>query len=372
VGKFSYDSKPNRTARYMATARRAMREMGITDFDRHVMLTTDRFGLTLSTIVLRNEPFTADQIAAFEKQTSKIPKAIVRHVPGHEAGEDAVESVIHLEHEALERWFDSYAYDVTAATDDRPFFWHFVRFADVWSGRQKRGAIPIDYEHAVGEQTLTLIIVFAGAMAGMFLLVPFLSIRDQWSAFGRKATSVLYFACLGFGFMLFEVSLIQQLALFLGYPTYSLSVTLATILVASGAGSFLAEKFVDRARSAVLVLLGAMTVLTVVYLLAGPTMIDTLIVLPLGARIAISVVAIMPLGLCLGGFMPMGLAAIAKLGPSAEQYIAWSWAINGFFSVIGSVGTTILSMMFGFRIVLILGLATYALAAIALRRLSAD
>jgi hypothetical protein len=217
-----------------------------------------------------------------------------------------------------------------------------------------------------------LILVFATTMAGLFLLLPFIAVGTQWREFGRKGTSLLYFSCLGFGFMLFEVSLIQQLALFLGYPTYSLSVTLATILVASGAGSALAERFVDRSRSAATVLLAGISLLTIVYLLLGPFMIEKLIVLPLSARIVIAIAAITPLGLCLGGFMPMGLAALTKLTASPEQYIAWSWAINGFFSVIGSVGTTILSMMFGFRIVLVLGLVTYAIATLALRNLAAD
>jgi hypothetical protein len=51
--------------------------------------------------------------------------------------------------------------------------------------------------------------------------------------------------------------------------------------------------------------------------------------------------------------------------------VAWAWAVNGFCSVIGSVLTTILSMTFGFRAVLVLGLLAYVVALTALRRLSA-
>jgi predicted membrane-bound spermidine synthase len=380
-GEVDYDSKPNRTARYIVTARAALAEMGIDEFDRHIMHATDRSSLTLSTILLRAEPFTEDQIARFEGQLSVIPQAVSRHVPGHESRDSSalgetslhpVELAIHLDDDALATWLDEYAYDVSVVVDDRPFFWHFVRFSDVWAGNERRGANAIDFEHAVGERTLTMIIALAAVMAGVLLLVPFFVVREQWSAFHRKTTSLVYFSCLGFGFMLFEISLIQQLSLFLGYPTYSLSVTLATILVASGIGSFLAEKFVDRARTASVALLGALAALTIIYLVFGPAMIDRLIVLPLAVRIVIAIAAIAPLGLCLGGFMPMGLAALTRLAPSPEQYIAWSWAINGFFSVIGSVGTTILSMIFGFRVVLVLGLATYTIAVLALRRLSAD
>ena len=53
----------------------------------------------------------------------------------------------------------------------------------------------------------------------------------------------------------------------------------------------------------------------------------------------------------------------------ADEYVAWSWAVNGFFSVIGSVLTTILAMTFGFRLVQLFALVVYGVAVLALRRL---
>ena len=52
-----------------------------------------------------------------------------------------------------------------------------------------------------------------------------------------------------------------------------------------------------------------------------------------------------------------------------EEYVAWAWAVNGFFSVIGSVLTTILSMAVGFRAVQFAALAIYAIAVVAFTRL---
>jgi hypothetical protein len=65
---------------------------------------------------------------------------------------------------------------------------------------------------------------------------------------------------------------------------------------------------------------------------------------------------------------------VSRLTDHGDAYAAWGWAINGFFSVIGSVLTTILSMSFGFRAVQLAALAIYAVAVLAflpLRR-SAD
>jgi fucose permease len=42
--------------------------------------------------------------------------------------------------------------------------------------------------------------------------------------------------------------------------------------------------------------------------------------------------------------------------------VAWCWAVNGFFSVIGSTATTMLSMTFGFDRTMLIGLVLYAVA----------
>jgi hypothetical protein len=78
-----------------------------------------------------------------------------------------------------------------------------------------------------------------------------------------------------------------------------------------------------------------------------------------------TVALLAPLGLCLGMFMPLGLTVVGGLGEHPDEYIAWGWAVNGFFSVIGSVGTTILAMAFGFRAVQVAALCTYGVAVLA-------
>jgi predicted MFS family arabinose efflux permease len=85
--------------------------------------------------------------------------------------------------------------------------------------------------------------------------------------------------------------------------------------------------------------------------------------LPLGARIIIAFAVMAPLGLCLGMFMPLGLGTVAALAQQHErEYVAWSWAVNGFATVIGSVLSTILAMTFGFQVVLGLALCIYLVA----------
>ena len=83
----------------------------------------------------------------------------------------------------------------------------------------------------------------------------------------------------------------------------------------------------------------------------------------------VAVVLLAPVGLCLGAFMPIGLATVAGLSRHGQEYIAWSWAINGYFSVVSSVLATMLSMSFGFRVVLLLAWVVYAIGVLALARI---
>ena len=61
-------------------------------------------------------------------------------------------------------------------------------------------------------------------------------------------------------------------------------------------------------------------------------------------------------------FMPLGVRAVSSLSDAPREYVAWGWAVNGFASVMGAVLATLLSMIFGFHDVLVLGLVAYLIA----------
>jgi hypothetical protein len=169
--------------------------------------------------------------------------------------------------------------------------------------------------------------------------------------------------------MFLEVSLIQRLTLFLGYPTYSLTVTLFALLVSTGLGSLLSEG-AGRHRNRSLVLLGGgIALLVAFYALALPALVDACIGWPMLARAGVTIGLLAPLGLILGVFMPLGLRTLADLGEHPEEYVAWGWAVNGFFSVVSSVLSTIVAMTFGFDVIMGIALGTYALGIVAMLRI---
>ena len=238
-------------------------------------------------------------------------------------------------------------------------------------------------EDSIGERVLLLLLGIAIAYAAVFLLLPFAiqrrrdrrahaALDGDATALAHqpaRGTAAVYFASLGLGFMLIEVTMIQRLTLLLGYPTYSLTVTLASILVFTGVGALLSPKLAARTGRPMVILWIALAVLTVFYQYGLDGFTDALLPSGLAVRVLASVLVLAPLGLCLGMFMPLGLGELSRFSTDTERYVAWAWAVNGFFSVIGSVLTTILSMTFGFRVVMFLALVAYAAAAIAHQRL---
>jgi len=246
------------------------------------------------------------------------------------------------------------------------------------SWRQQFGTVLRDFFHPitsqdredqVGERVLILLLALAVVISSVFLLLPFVALRSTWRRLPRKWTSALFFGAIGFGFMFFEVTLMQLLNLFLGYPTYALTVTLMSLLVFTGAGALLSGRMGGHRRTVSLLLL-AIAGLTAFYLYGLTPLTDGLLGLPMVARVPIAFGLLAPLGICLGMFMPFGVRAVSAMSDAPREYVAWGWAVNGFSSVVGAVLATLLSMMYGFHVVLALGLFAYLIAFVAWRRIS--
>jgi spermidine synthase len=369
-GEVDYRTRPNRTARYLATARRAFAELGIHDFaDRVLLATTVDFPIQLSTILLRAEPFTPAQIEAFRALVEKVPATTLRHAPGTPRDDGVVGRVITASDEDLEAVFDAWAYDVSPVSDDAPFFWHFARFRDVIAPGDHPLRRPIGPEDGRGETALLAMLGVSSLFAAAFLLIPFGLVGERWRRLPRRGTTALYFAALGLGFMFYEVALIQKLTLFLGRPTYTLTVTLFALLVSSGIGSLATGRYLDARDRALPRLALALLLLTVFYQFGLDPLVAAAVGWPLGPRVVATALFLVPLGLVLGAFLPLGIGTAVRLGEHEAETVAWCWAVNGVFSVIASMLATIVSMSYGFRALLLAALLLYGAAVLALRTL---
>jgi hypothetical protein len=371
-GELNYDAKANRTSRYVATAREALEGQGVENPGDHIVVLRSAGEETTSytTVMVKREPFTAGEVADLQAAAQQVPGSDIRFAPGpgNAVEGDPAATIASLPDSELGAFYDSYPFDVRPISDNGPFFWHFAPFTDVL----RNYSSPIDesdQEDSLGERVLLLLLALAVVLGAVFLLLPFVTIGSVWRKLPRKPTAVVYFAALGLGFMFFEISLIQRLVLFLGFPTYSLTVTLASVLIFTGVGALLSGRIAHKARQVLAPLAVAIAALTAFYLAVLPLITELLLGWPLGLRVAVAFIVLAPLGVTLGMFMPLGLQAVSALSEFQREYVAWGWAVNGFASVTGAVATTVLAMIFGFNFVLVVAMFVYFIALLALRSL---
>jgi hypothetical protein len=132
------------------------------------------------------------------------------------------------------------------------------------------------------------------------------------------------------------------------------------VLISTALGALWSERVRAPATRFLPFLLACLALLVVFYRLALPSIVATWIGADLPVRIAVALLVLAPLGVCLGTFMPLGLRTVAGLGPYATEYVAWAWAVNGFFSVMSSLLATMFAMSFGFDAVFLIALGVYA------------
>jgi hypothetical protein len=169
-----------------------------------------------------------------------------------------------------------------------------------------------------------------------------------------------YFLGIGLAFLLIEIAQLQRLSIFLGHPTYGLTVSLFSVLVFSGIGSMLTERIVrpDRPRS-LLVPLGALSVVVVAAGLVTPTVLQAMDGATTPARIATAVALLAPLALVMGMPFAIGMRAAGRV---ANAPTAFLWGINGAASVCASVLAVVIALFFGISTAFWTGALMYGLA----------
>ena len=261
-----------------------------------------------------------------------------------------------LSPEERERFYQEHPFDVRPTTDDRPFFFHYFKLAQVPAILASFGKM---WQPFGGGGYLVLVVLLALALTASALLILLPLFMRSGAAASRAgggvwAWTLVYFTALGLAFLLVEVPLLQYFILLLDQPTYAFALVLCALLVASGVGSFLGERI--RATGVVW-LLGPMVLLYALFLRQLPSL---LLGWPLAWRVMASFPLLAPIGVLMGFPFPAG---IRRLGRAAPEAIPWAWAVNGCASVVSSILATMLAVSFGFSWALYLAAALYALAA---------
>jgi hypothetical protein len=340
--------------RLVALGRAALLGIGAAEPERHMVLLTNRlvgkgsFG-AMGLLLVRKTPFPHEELAHIQSLADRMSFAVELQ-PG--AAKDKVLLAL-ASGRGAEELLASGQIDYNAPTDDKPFFFHMAR-PSAWM--LLRGA---DSSPASGAAVLLMKLLIA--VSALTLLCIILPLFLSGTRLARKDTAFLsFFAAIGTGFMLIEVSMLQRLIIFLGHPVYSLSVVLFVLLLTAGLGSYLSARVPDGRLPSVG--LRVLIVLTVVLALAGLTtapVIELFSDAQTPVRVAVSGALLAVMGLFMGMAFPtamrLAMASRPELGP-------WLWGVNGATSVLASVLAVVIAMAAGISTSFWAGVASYVVA----------
>lgn len=274
------------------------------------------------------------------------------------AGPDAAATFGQLISSGNPRLFsDDYPYNVSPVTDNAPFFFFTFKTTRLVDAIRHGSFSSIDWKVNLGIVVLAMLLVISVAAVVLFLLLP-LAIHDRARRHG--GFRLLYFVAIGLGYILAEIAFIQRFVLFLGHPTYALTVVIFLMLLASGAGSLVSRRWLPEPLHVWIPLLIVCTLLTV-YVGILPGLLRSLVGVTFPLKLAISAAVLLPLGFAMGMPFPSGLRCLAA-APGADNSIEWAWAMNAAASVLGSVLAMLIAIQFGLGVTLACGAAAYVFA----------
>jgi hypothetical protein len=258
-----------------------------------------------------------------------------------------------------QRFAQNYAYNVAPVSDSAPFFFFTLKTKYVIENILANTGHGMDWRINLGVVVLGMLLIISALAVLAFLILPLALHRHVGSSAHKTGVvALLYFIAVGFGYILVEISLIQRFVLFLGHPTYALTVVVFLLLLSSGAGSVAARQRISNG-SKVLKLLGLIAALIVLNVILLPWLLSAAVGLPFALKLLISAVVLTPLGFLMGMPFPTGLRLV--------RTVEWAWALNAAASVLGSVMAMVIAIHFGLTITLICAAVAYALAGLCSR-----
>ncbi len=352
-----YGRPPIEFLRLAGLGREALSRLGVGEAEhpQHFYVVADN---RMATMLLKRTPYTPDEVAKLDAEAASTGLHVLYRPMGM-AGLDP--SLAQYLATPAAKFYEAQPFDLTPVTDNKPFFFYTLRGADFLNVLTKGGQLE---KNNLGLLILQIVLVISLVLTVGLVVLPLLMFRREVLQTNRAAkVKVLgYFLCLGLGFILVELGLMQRFILFLGHPIYALGVVLATLLGSSGIGSALSTRLEDKLgregaiRRVVMILAGLLLTYAVVL---GPVF-NVLLGLPLVLRIVVSAILIAALGTLMGMLLPLGVKTATALDP---ELVPWAWGLNGATSVVGSTLSLIISMHFGFTATLMCGLATYVVGA---------
>ena len=347
------------TGRLVSLATASLLARGVARPDRNLALVS---GGIVATLLVSPSPLSPADVARLRAVSSEFGFRVLL-APGASPENPLMRQIVASGSAAdLDAAVADRPYDYSPPTDRRPYFFNLLRPASFLRGLSLPGGVqPVVTGNLQATSTLVVLWILSALGVALVIFAPLL--RAGLPALGRRsfAHAALYFALIGVGFMLVQIPLVQRFSVYLGHPTYAVSVVLFSMILAAGAGSLCSDLVPIERRAgwliaiplAVAALLGAVA-------LSLQTVIDATLAQGLAPRCATAVAVVAVPAFGMGTCLPFGLRLVRRL---SEAALPWMWGINGACSVLAAVSAIGVSMTWGIDTNLGLAAGCYALLA---------
>ena len=354
---FPGSDKPLEVYRTAALAAQVLHDRGVHNPRDHLLIyrsPRNRVGVELGTVLVSPQAFTSQELATVAASATRLRlQPILTPTVVKDPRFAALTSPA-----GPGPGVHGIAEDISPPTDDHPFFFQMASLHTFLNGS------GLSNNFATRPVFVLLLLAIAIVLLALaFILLPLL-VTTKRGDHRNMGPFYLYFSGIGLGFLLVELSQLQRLSIFLGNPTEGLTVVLFSVLLFSGLGSMLTERFVrvDNPRS-VLVPLLVLLVVIVAFGAATPLIIRHFESATAPARVAVSIGVLAPISFPMGMPFVIGMRAAASR-PGAPT--AFLWGINGATSVCASVVGVLIAIWFRISTAFWVGAGAYALAGLAM------
>jgi SAM-dependent methyltransferase len=374
---------PRDALKLFATALEALRRLGIDTPEQRLVLLR---GLNTTTLLVKNGVVTETEIAkakAFSDERSfdlcyypgisadEVNRFNVLDEPYFFAGATALSGA------ERDDFIARYKFDITPATDERPYFFDFFKWRtlpELVAIRRAGGAGLLE----LGSVILVATLIQVTALSAVLIMAPLWATRRVLARSPQLWRIAAYFLALGLAFLFVEIAFIQKFILFLSHPLYAVAVVLTGFLLFAGVGSGVSSWFAERVDawhraspgrgpqlSAIQLSIIGIIAVSLLYVLILPGVFDSLLYLTDVAKILVSLGLIAPLAFFMGMPFPLGLS---RVWSGARALVPWAWGVNGCASVLSAILATLIAMTLGFSTVVLAASLLYAGAAAVFHR----
>lgn len=346
--------------RLLSNVHEAMRRLGKDGFADSVAVITSPWD-QLTAVVIRRGAFPAAEVDRLET-FCRTNEHVLSYLPGRDIP-GVVQDFVRSPDKA--KFIEDFPRAISPTTDDQPYFFNFTR----WDAAPADAAKYMNEASSISQGNPLFLwgqLAFSAIVAMLLIVVP-LWFRRQQQRGAHAGRFFVYFTGIGVGFIFIEIAMMQKLTLLLGQPLYSIVVTLFSILIFTGLGSYLSGRWLDGSVGRARAIPAGIAVLMLAVALGSGAVVDACIGSSLTVRALVAGGMVAPVALLLGMPYAHGVRLLERSNP---QFVPWAWAVNGSATVVGSVATVLVSMQVGFNAVLVAAAGIYAVAFLATDRLT--